>query len=709
MIKKVIMQGLVCSGCAGKIEKELSKLVYVNSATFNFPNQVMLVDATDEYNEEEAIPEIKKIVDSIEDGVSTYSYDKRHFMNTVKEMESYFWFYIGIAITLVGALFEHLLYANNPTTGIYYTLYVVLYWIGYVLIAQKIGRKTIRTIKRGQIFDENTLMFIATITAMLLGHFYEAPLIIIFYTIGEYLQHQAVHRSKQEVSSLIDLRIEYANKLVGKEVVIVDPMAIKKGDILVVRNGEKIPVDGTVLKGNTSLNTSALTGEAKLTTVKVGNFVLSGNINVGSVIEIEANKEYQESTIAKMIDLIENSTNHKARPENFITSFAKYYTPIVTMGAFLMFLIPTLFTYFTNPDLAFWSYAEDNMYNAAIFLVVSCPCALVLSVPLSYFAGIGAAAKKGILFKGSSFLHMMTKVDAIGIDKTGTITHGNFEVSEYTDLETLKIAASIERFSSHPIAQSIVKHYEGDYYDYRDVEELPGYGLVVSTPEGKILAGNRKLLNKHKVKVHDKKSMVGSNVYISKNGKYIGKVIVSDTIKNSSRNILRKLSRDYHITMLTGDNETTAASVAGDLGGINFLSGLLPGEKVDAFNNIETHKYKMYIGDGINDAPLLKNADIGVAMGAGSEIAIDVADVVIMGDDLKQVDDAFKVAKKTKRIVFENIIFSLGIKLIFLTLAGFGETKMIWAIFADVGISLIAVMNSLRLIARRDANEPRKN
>ena len=505
MIRKVIMQGLICSNCAGKIEKALSKLEYINSATFNFPNQVMLIDITDKYDEDTAIPEIKKIVDSIEDGVSTYSYDKRHIVNAVKEIESYVMFFIGIGFSFIGSLFEHIFYANNPTENIYRIIYLILYWIGYVLIAQKIARKTFRTIKRGQIFDENTLMFIATITAMLLGHFYEAPLIIIFYTLGEYLQHQAVRRSKQEVSSLIDLRIEYANKLVDGEVIIVDPMAIKKGNVLVVRNGEKIPVDGTIIKGNTSLNTSALTGEAKLSTVKVGSYVLSGNINVGSVIEIEANKEYQESTIAKMIDLIENSTNHKAKPENFITQFAKYYTPAVTIGAFLMFLIPTLI----------WGYNDGYyLYNAAIFLVVSCPCALVLSVPLSYFAGIGAAARKGILFKGSSFLHMMTKVDAIGIDKTGTITHGNFEVSDYTDEETMKIAASIERFSSHPIAQSIVKYYEGEYYDYRDVEELPGYGLVVNTPEGKILAGNRKLLSKHKVRVTDKKVMIGSNVIL---------------------------------------------------------------------------------------------------------------------------------------------------------------------------------------------------
>jgi Cd2+/Zn2+-exporting ATPase len=393
-----------------------------------------------------------------------------------------------------------------------------------------------------------------------------------------------------------------------------------------------------------------------------------------------------------MIDLIENSTNHKAKPENFITKFARYYTPTVTIAAFIMFLIPTII----NP-----SGYQDYIYNAAIFLVVSCPCALVLSVPLSYFAGIGAAARKGILFKGSSFLHMATNVDVIGIDKTGTLTHGNFEVTDYTDEETLKLAASIERYSNHPIAQSIVKYYKGDYYDFENVEEVPGFGLVITTEEGTILAGNRKLLAKHKVRVNDKKNIVGSNVFISKYGKYVGKVIVSDTIKDSSRNVIRRLSQKYNITMLTGDNKAIATMVADDLGKINFVSGLLPEEKVEAFNNLESKKFKMFVGDGINDAPLLRNADIGVAMGDGSEIAIDVADVVIMGKELTLLENALKIAHKTKTIVYENIIFSLAIKFLFLTLAGFGETNMLMAIFADVGITLIAVVNSLRLIYSR--------
>jgi Cd2+/Zn2+-exporting ATPase len=326
---------------------------------------------------------------------------------------------------------------------------------------------------------------------------------------------------------------------------------------------------------------------------------------------------------------------------------------------------------------------------------------LVLSIPLSYFSGIGAAARKGILFKGSTFLHSITNVDTIGIDKTGTLTHGNFTVGEFTDLETLKIAASADRFSSHPIAISIVKFYEGEYYDYENIEEVPGMGLVITTPDGKILVGNRKLLGKHNVKVKDKKTMIGSNVFVSKNGKYIGKIVVKDEIKKSSMNVMRRLSKKYNITILTGDNEFIAKDVAGLLGGINYESGLLPEEKIEKFNQLQTKNPKLYVGDGINDAPLLRNADIGVAMGGGSEIALDVADVIIMNDDLALLEDALNIAKKTKRIVFQNITFSLGVKFSFLILAGFGYSTMLMAIFADVGITLLAVMNSLRIIYSR--------
>jgi Cd2+/Zn2+-exporting ATPase len=716
MIKKVIMKNLICSGCAGRIEKTLaSELYYVNSASFNFPNQVMLLDVTDEYNEEVAIPEIKTIVDSIEDGVETYSYDKRHLMETKKSVDSYKTFFIGLsiyALVYIIGLFtktdlSHTAVVNDPL----FIWYTPLFLIGYGFIAFKIFHKTLKGLKRKEIFNENTLMFIATLAAVFLRNYFEASLVIIFYTVGEYLQHRAVHRSKQEVSSLMDLKIEYANILVDGNVIITDPLSIKKGDVIIVKNGEKIPVDGEIINGTTSLNTSALTGESKLSVVKIGDYVLSGNINVGNVIEMTAKKEYTESTLAKIIDLIENSTNNRSRTENFITSFAKYYTPAVTIGAILLVLLKTVF----DPNFEFiWSYFQgadfqSYVYDAATFLVISCPCALVLSIPLSYFAGIGAAAKQGILFKGSSYIHGMTHVDTIGIDKTGTLTHGNFKVDSFTNKETLKIAASIERFSNHPIAKSIVDFYKGEYYDYREVEEIPGYGLVVQTEHGKILAGNRKLMNKHKIRVTDKKIMVGSNVFISKNGKYIGHVIVKDTLKTSSMNTIRRLARKYNITMLTGDNQAMAKEVSYSLGNIDYRSDLLPEQKIEAFNEIESKGLKMYVGDGINDAPLLKNADIGVAMGNGSELAIDVADVIIMGDDINLLEKAFRVASKTKRIVIENIVLSLTVKFLFLTFAGFGMSSMLTAIFADVGITLIAVLNTFRLIYNKEKKHGRSS
>jgi Cd2+/Zn2+-exporting ATPase len=680
MIKKVIMKNLMCSTCAGKIERELKKRPTINSATFNFPNQVMLLDVTEAYEESKEIPIIKDIVDNIEDGIETYAYSQRNIVETKKGIETYYTFFIGVAIYIIGFLFTkfNIDWIEFP-----------LYWVGYLFIAFKIGLKTLKGLKRKDYFNENTLMIIATVAAMFLNHPYEAAFVIIFYTLGEYLQHKAVHRSKNDISNLIDLRIEYANVLEDGEVVIKDPMYIEKGDIVVVKNGEKIPIDGQIIKGTTSLNTSALTGESKLSTVKVGDYILSGNINVGDVIQLEAKKVYKESTVSKMIDLIENSTNHKAKAETFITKFARYYTPTVTLLAFLMFLIPSLVD---------WANYQDYIYRAATFLVVSCPCALVLSIPLSYFAGIGAAARRGILFKGSSYLHMITNVDAIGIDKTGTLTYGDFQVTDFTDEETLQIAASVEHYSNHPIAKSIVTYYRGDLIEYENVTELPGFGLQVETAEGKILVGNRKLLNKHNVKVSDKKVMVGSNVYVSVNGQYKGYVIVSDTIKSSSFNTMRRLSKHYDITMLTGDNDASAKEVSSNLGGIKFKSNLLPEDKIEAFDSIKTKRFKVYVGDGINDAPLLKRADIGIAMGDGSELAIDVADVIIMKNDIGLLEKAIKIANKTKRIVYENIALSLGIKALFLLLAGIGLSRMWMAIFADVGITLIAVLNSLRII-----------
>ncbi len=687
MIKKVIMQNLICTSCASKIEKALTELPYIHSASFNFANQTMIIDATDDYTDN-AIHDIRKIVNSIEHGVVVYPYEKRHLIVHKGFIKSNWLIFVGLAIFFLGRFLETNLdmVRTNP-----------FYWVGYLLIAHKIIIKTFNGLKRKDVFNENMLMVIATMAAMFIEKPYEAMLVIIFYSLGEHLQHRAVHQSKQEISSLIDLHVEYANVLDENDNwVVKDPLSIQKNDRILVKNGERIPVDGIIVKGSTSLNTSALTGESKPLTVREGNFVLSGNINVENVIEMRAAKEYSESTIAKIIDLIENATNKKSRTENFITRFAKFYTPIVTILALFMFAIPS----YLDP-----ANMEEYIFRAATFLVISCPCALVLSIPLSYYAGIGSSAKHGILFKGSNFLDMMHEIDVIGIDKTGTLTHGNFVVDGYTNLETLHLAASLEQYSNHPIAQSVVRAYDKPLDSFDSVEEMPGYGLKAIQGDDTILVGSRKLLERDKIRVKDKRDTAGSNVFVAKNGEYIGRIVIKDQIKDSAKDVIRHLLKKYRIVMLTGDNKDTASEVAYEVGGIEFRHSLLPEDKIHEFENIKSRGPKMYVGDGINDAPLLKSADIGVAMGNGSELAIDVADVIIMDDDIQTLDKAFTISARTRRIVYQNIVLSLGIKFLFLVLASFGLATMLMAIFADVGITLIAVFNALRLIYGRKAKQ----
>lgn len=678
MMKKVSMKNLSCMSCAGKIEKELEKMPSIKSASYNLPNQTMLLDVTKDFNDDVDILEIKEIVDKIEDGVETCPFGESLTKET-KTDNSYITFFIGVGLYIIGFL----LIQMNITL-----LELPIYWLGYLFIALKISKKTYHGVIRKDYFNENTLMLIASLSAMFLGYHFEAAMVIIFYTFGEYLQDRAVQKSRDDISSLIDLKVEYANVLENNEITKIDPLYIKINDTIIVRNGEKIPVDGNIIKGTTSLNTSALTGESIPTNVTVGDDILSGNINVGSVIHMKATKVYNDSTVAKMIELIENSTNNKAKAETFITTFARYYTPIVTLLALLMFLIPSIID---------WDNYQVYSYRAATFLVVSCPCALILSVPLAYFAGIGASAKRGILFKGSSFLHMMTNVDTIGIDKTGTLTHGNFVLTDFTDEKTLQIAASLEHYSTHPIAQSIMDYYKGTLIEYERVDEMPGFGLIAHTIDGEIIVGNKKLHEQHNVAINDNIDAVGSYVYVSVSGKYLGYVVVSDTIKETSVDTIKRLKEHYNITMLTGDNDLIAKDIADQLG-INYQSNLLPEDKINAFKNMDSAKNKVFIGDGINDAPLLKQADIGIAMGEGSELAIDVADVIIMNNDIHLLEKAFYLAHKTRNIVIQNIVLSLGIKFLFLLLAGFGISRMWMALFADVGIAVIAVFNSLRII-----------
>jgi Cd2+/Zn2+-exporting ATPase len=681
MIKKIIMENLMCTSCTSKIEIELKSLPYVSNASFNFNTQTMLLDVTDEYVESYAIKEIKRIVDSIETGVDTHlpsnksdKIEKHSYLNA---------FLIGMIITSVAFLLEKSVNTNITLT---------LRWIGYILISKNILIKTIKGVLRKDYFNENTLMIVATVVAMLLGEFNEAVLVVLFYTFGEFLQNRAVKKSRGEIKGLVDLKIEYANVVINGETIIRTPEEINIDDVLLVKNGDKIPVDGIVVDGNTSINTSALTGESKLTFVNSGDEILSGNINVGSVIKIKATKIYKDSTVAKIIDLIENSTNNKANPENFITKFAKIYTPTVAVLALLMFAIPSLI----NP-----SDMDVYLYRAAIFLVISCPCALVLSIPLTYFSGIGASARNGILFKGSTYLDMLANVDKIAIDKTGTLTKGNFTVSSYTNDETLKLAASIESFSNHPIASSIVEYYKGSTFEVKDVKEISGKGMTGIIDGKVVLVGNAQLLSDNNIKYDDLNEDTTS-VLVAIENRFIGQVIIEDEIRETAKEAIDSL-KGIEITMLTGDNKAIASKIADELG-ISFISGLLPEQKIREYNNIKSNKYKMFVGDGINDAPLLKNADIGVAMGQGSEIAIDVADVIIMNNDLTKLSLARKISLKTKRIVYQNIGLTIGLKFLVVSLAAFGLSSMLAAILADVGVSLIAVMNSLRIIYSKEFN-----
>lgn len=700
MVRKIRMENLTCSNCISKVERRTSRLPYVNSASFNYAKQILLVDFKDDYEPDKALKEIKEIVDVLEDNIITNYFEKKVEVKKINFLSEYKFVLFGMLIISVGFFGFRIIPLINSIFNSHLapfndTLKMILYWTGYLFLISKLMSSQIKGIKNFNIFNEHTLMIIATLAAMIVGKYEESVAVVVLYSVGEYLQLRAVHRSRNEISSLIDLKVEYANVLINKKVVIKDPLQVQIGDVLVIKNGERIPIDGKVIFGSTSLNTSELTGETKLRTVDVGDPILSGNINVGDVVHVEVTKEYKNSTLAKMIDLIENSTNNKSKREKFITRFARVYTPIVVGLALLLVLYGILF------DPANVSTNDGYIYRAAIFLVISCPCSLVLSVPLSYYAGIGTAAKHGILFKGSNYLHTITDVSTIALDKTGTLTYGDFFVKEYTDDEVLRIAASIEKYSNHPIAQSIVKYNKLPVYVVKNVKEIPGYGISGVYDKQILLAGSKSFLAKNNIYVDDEKLAVGSYTFVALDGKYLGCIIVRDELKETSMNTIRAFTKEYDTVMLTGDNEKSAADIARQLGGIEYYANLLPEQKLEVFNNIRTNSVSMFVGDGINDAPLLKNADIGVSMGSASDLAIEVSDVVIINNDIRLLDKAVKIAKKTRRLSAENITFSLVVKVIFLAMSTVGLMWMWLSIFADVGVAIICVFNSLRIIYQK--------
>ena len=582
-----------------------------------------------------------------------------------------------------------------------------LFMIPYLIIGYDILKKAFKGIKNKQVFDENFLMAVATIGAILLGDYTEGTAVMLFYQIGELFQSYAVGKSRRNISELMDIRPDYANVENNGELEQVDPDEVAIGTIIIVQPGEKVPIDGVITEGTSTLNTSALTGESLPRSAKVGDEVISGCINMTGLLKIRTTKEFGESTVSKILELVENSSSRKSKSENFISKFAKYYTPAVCYGALALALLPPIALLIMGKP-AMWG---DWIYRALTFLVISCPCALVISIPLSFFAGIGGASNQGVLVKGSNYLETLAQTKYVVFDKTGTMTQGVFEVSgihhnEMSDEKLLEYAALAECSSSHPISKSLQKAYGKpvDRNRVADIEEISGNGVIAKVDSVSVAAGNAKLMKKLGV-AYQECHHVGTVVHMAVDGRYAGHILISDIIKPHAKEAITELKKAgiSRTVMLTGDSRRVADQVASELGIDEVYSELLPADKVTKVEELldkKTAKEKLaFVGDGINDAPVLSRADIGIAMGAlGSDAAIEAADIVLMDDDPLKISKAIKIARKCIRIVYENIYFAIGIKVICLILGAIGIANMWMAIFADVGVMIIAVLNAIRAL-----------
>ena len=575
-----------------------------------------------------------------------------------------------------------------------------IYMSAYLIVGVDIVLRAIKNIFKGEIFDENFLMAIATVGAICIGEYPEAVMVMLLYQLGEKLQDNAVEKSKQSISSLMNIRPDYANVEINGELIKKNPENVKIGDIIKVKAGEKIPLDGKIIDGEASIDTSALTGESVPRTVKMGDKAVSGCINTNGVLTIKVEKEFGQSTVSKILELVEHASSKKAKAENFITKFARYYTPIVVFGAIALAAIPPLLF---DAQFSIW------FQRALTFLVISCPCALVISVPLGFFAGIGGASKSGILIKGACYIEALSKPYAVVFDKTGTLTKGTFKVTKIQPVEKisadelLKYAAYAENYSTHPIATSLKETYGRNINTslIGNVEEISGNGIKAQIDNSEILVGNNKLMTKFGINYISQQN-AGTVIYVAKNNEFVGSITISDELKTDSKATIKNLNKKQIKTvMLTGDNSIPAEYIAKELDIPKVYSELLPAQKVEKLEElISTQKGSViFVGDGINDAPVLTRADVGIAMGGlGSDAAIEAADVVIMNDNPSKVVSAIEIAQKTMQIVKENIIFALGIKILFLILGAFGVITMWGAVFADVGVTLIAVLNSLRAL-----------
>ena len=705
------IEGLDCPNCAAKVERKINTLEGIKEATVDFLGKKIVVLA-DEISENELVELIQTEVDKIEDGVKVFVPKVQAGESSSEEEDTG---KIKKKLLIGGILFVLGIFV--PKTLFIPKLAVFL--VSYLVIGGDVLLSAFKNILNGQVFDENFLMAIATIGAFAIGEYPEGVAVMLFYQLGELLQGIAVNNSRKSIVSLMDIRPDYANIKVGEGIKKVSPEEIKVGEIIVVKPGEKVPLDGKIVKGASTFDTSALTGESLPREAKAGDDVLSGFINKNGLIEIQVAKVFSESTVSKILYLMENAGSKKSKTENFITKFARYYTPAVVITALIVAIFP--------PLLIQGATFSDWIYRALIFLVVSCPCALVISIPLGFFGGIGGASRHGILIKGTNYLEVLNNLESVVMDKTGTLTKGIFKVTEVNAENNIKIndfqnnkteltkplllkyAAHIEKFSNHPIAQSIVAEYENsaskvDENVVKDFEEISGFGIKVNINNHQFLAGNSKLMNLENI-TFDKKENLGTAIYLAADGKYIGNILISDEVKEDSARAIKGMKENgvKEIVMLTGDNEAIGKNIAEKLGIDKVFTELLPNEKVEKLEEIyktKSEKGKVaFVGDGINDAPVLARADLGIAMGgAGSDAAIEAADVVIMNDEPSKIVTAIKIAKKTKEIVWQNITVAFAIKIVVMALGLFGDATMWEAVFADVGVALLAVLNATRVL-----------
>ena len=703
---KYIIKGLDCANCAAALERRISEQVdCISDVTLTFMNETLSFNVT-EGSEDDAVKEIRRVIDDREPGVTIEKFTQEREKKIIKKPEhkKEKKMILFSAILLVLAIVLKNIMPEGTTNFI---VSGIVFMISYFIVGAPVLKSALRNLKKGQWMDEQFLMAIATVGAIGTGEFQEGVFVMLLYQIGELFQAIAVENSRQSISELMDIRADEANIKVNGNIKKVPVEDVYVNDIIVIRPGEKVPLDGIVLSGSSSLNTSALTGESLPRDVQVGDEVISGCVNVQGLLEVRVTKPASESTVAKILDLMENSSNRKRNTENFISAFARYYTPtVVYLALFVSFVVPGIMARLGNGS--YLSLLPDFFHRGLMFLVVSCPCAIVISVPLTYFSGIGGLSKKGVLVKGSNYLDALTMVDTVVFDKTGTITKGQFSItkidSKIDEKELIKLAAYAEYNSTHPISAAIVTSYGKENINpalISKVDEIAGHGVKAVIDDKEVLAGNAKLMATNGIEIPEVDT-IGTVVYIAVDKAYAGYITVADTIKSTSKRAMAALKANgiRNTVMLTGDNKKVADAIAEECGITEVHSDLLPQDKVSEFDKISKTGNCAYVGDGINDAPVLAMANVGFAMGGlGSDAAIEAADIVIMNDDLTLIAEAVKGAKKTRGIVKFNIVFSIAVKVLILALAGFGVTdNMMIAIFGDVGVMLLAVLNAIRAL-----------